>query len=287
MSFISAYLLYGLFLFLGLLPFRLFYAFSSLVAWVIHRVIGYRLKITNSNLDVLHFKDIKEKQNTVRKTYINLADIFLEGVRAFTITKKQILARHRILNPGILDPYFKEGRSMICVTGHYNNWEWGALSAGLQTPFHIVGFYKPIRNRYLDRIVRKSRGRTGTEMASIKETSATFERNQGNPSIYLMAADQSPRNKEKAIWVDFLGRDTAFLHGPEKYAMQYNYPVFYADIKRVKRGYYTLYLSILADDPASLREGEITKRFAAKLESIIREDPGNWLWSHKRWKLSR
>jgi KDO2-lipid IV(A) lauroyltransferase len=102
-----------------------------------------------------------------------------------------------------------------------------------------------------------------------------------------MAADQSPRNKEKAIWVDFLGRDTAFLHGPEKYAMQYNYPVFYADIKQVKRGYYTLYLSILADDPASLSEGEITKRFAAKLESIILEDPGNWLWSHKRWKLSR
>ena len=106
----------------------------------------------------------------LRRGNINLADIFLEGVRAFTITKKQILARHRILNPGILDPYFKEGRSMICVTGHYNNWEWGALSAGLQTPFHIVGFYKPIRNRYLDRIVRKSRGRTGTEMASIKET---------------------------------------------------------------------------------------------------------------------
>jgi KDO2-lipid IV(A) lauroyltransferase len=102
-----------------------------------------------------------------------------------------------------------------------------------------------------------------------------------------MAADQSPRNKEKAVWVDFLGRDTAFLHGPEKYASLYNYPVFYADIKRVKRGYYTLNLSILADDPASLNEGEITKRFAAKLESIIREDPGNWLWSHKRWKLSR
>ena len=101
-----------------------------------------------------------------------------------------------------------------------------------------------------------------------------------------MAADQSPSNASKSYWVTFLGRETAFLHGPEKYARMHNYPVVYVDVKRVKRGYYTLDVVELAENPASLPEGEVTLRYAKKLEEAIRKNPGSWLWSHKRWKLS-
>ncbi len=287
MGALSAYFLYGLFLFIGILPFPVMYGLSGALAWIVRSVIGYRKGITRSNLEVIDFPDEGARNRAIYKIYRNLADITLEGIRGFTISKKEILKRHRILNPELLLPYFESGKSMICVTGHYNNWEWGALSAGMQTPFHIVGFYKPLKNKYMDRFFRKSRGRTGTEMASIKQTAVTFQKNFGKPTIYLMAADQSPRKKSNAIWVDFLGRETAFLHGPEKYSRFYDYPVFYVDIKRVRRGYYTMWLTILADVPSALPEGEVTRRFAQKLESVIRETPENWLWSHKRWKLVR
>jgi KDO2-lipid IV(A) lauroyltransferase len=283
---ISAYLIYFLFLFLGILPFPLFYGFSSVVGWLVRHIFRYRLKTTRSNLEALDIGRDSRKR-LIGKSYRNMADITLEAARSFTISEAQVNLRHRIVNPEILQPYFDSGTSMICVTGHYGNWEWGAFSAKLQTPFHIVGFYKPLKNKRLDRIVRMNRGRFGTELASIKETFATFERNVGTPTIYLMAADQSPRNTENAIWVKFLGRETAFLHGPEKYSRLYNYPVFYAEILRVKRGHYDLHLSILADDPASLPEGEVTRRFAEKLESVIRKKPEDWLWSHNRWKLTR
>ncbi|MEZ5195809.1 MAG: lysophospholipid acyltransferase family protein [Bacteroidales bacterium] len=87
--------------------------------------------------------------------------------------------------------------------------------------------------------------------------------------------------------MDFLGRDTAFLHGPENYARQYNIPLMYTKIERVKRGYYELTLSVLADNPTELEKGVITQRYAKELESQINQQPENWLWSHKRWKLSR
>jgi len=103
----------------------------------------------------------------------------------------------------------------------------------------------------------------------------------------MMAADQSPSNHSKAIWVNFLGIETAFLHGPEKHAVLNDYPVFYIHVERVKRGFYTCELSLLADNPGILPEGEITRRYAAKVESIIREKPENWLWSHRRWKKRR
>ncbi len=56
-------------------------------------------------------------------------------------------------------------------------------------------------------------------------------------TAYIMAADQSPSNAKNVIWVNFLGRETAFLHGPEKYAIRYNYPVIFCgystDQKRI------------------------------------------------------
>jgi KDO2-lipid IV(A) lauroyltransferase len=102
-----------------------------------------------------------------------------------------------------------------------------------------------------------------------------------------MAADQSPSKPNHAIWVDFLGQRTAFLHGIEKHARQRDLPVVFVDIQREKRGYYTLELSFITEDPTQTKPGEITSLYARKLEEVILKNPGNWLWSHKRWKLNK
>ena len=47
-----------------------------------------------------------------------------------------------------------------------------------------------------------------------------------------------------------------------------------------------MYLEPLAENVAELPPGEVTRRYAARLEEVICEEPANWLWSHKRWKLS-
>ena len=102
-----------------------------------------------------------------------------------------------------------------------------------------------------------------------------------------MASDQSPSNPKKSYWINFLGRETAFLHGPEVYAKKYNYPAVFVDIQRVKSGYYELELTVLAENPRELPEGEVTRRLAKKLEEVIQKKPQDWLWSHKRWKLTK
>ncbi|PLX01850.1 MAG: hypothetical protein C0595_13200 [Marinilabiliales bacterium] len=56
-------------------------------------------------------------------------------------------------------------------------------------------------------------------------------------------------------------------------------------MQRVKRGFYELELTVLADNPKELKDGEVTARLAAKLEEVIKKKPENWLWSHRRWKL--
>jgi KDO2-lipid IV(A) lauroyltransferase len=102
-----------------------------------------------------------------------------------------------------------------------------------------------------------------------------------------MASDQSPTNLNDCYWIDFLNQDTAWLHGPEKYARKYNWPVIYVDIRKVKRGFYELELVTLTNDPASLPNGEITRLYVQHLEKSILAEPAYWLWSHKRWKHRR
>lgn len=277
-------------LFIWVLPVPLLYAFSDLLRSIIYRIIGYRRDVVKKNL-AGSFPGISEKElkRITLLFYRNLADILIEGIWAFTISRKQIINRYGIINPEVIKPYSESGQSIIGVTGHYANWEWGSLSASLQTDFNVVAFYKPINNKLIDKFVRWSRSRFGTTLAAIHETSLTFEKNRNIKSLFLMAADQGMPEKfsKKAYWIYFLNHDIPFLHGMEKHARMNNLPVIFINIQRVRRGCYTVELSLLTDAPIELEEGVLTEMYARKLESIILEKPENWLWSHRRFKLAR
>jgi len=285
---LAGFLIFFIFL-IGIIPFFLIYPFADLMYFLLFYVFKYRKKVIFDNLsDSFPAMEQEELNQLLKLSYRNLTDIIVEGIKGFTMTNDQIKRRHKIINPEIVEPFYKQGKSVIALPTHYGNWEWGALSPGLFiNDFNIVGFYKVLSNPFVDRFMRKNRARTGTSLVSIYKTAKTFENLKDTPTAYIMAADQSPSNPRRSYWVDFLGRNTAFLHGPENYAREYDIPLIFVDIQRVKRGYYELTFSILADNPQELPKGEITKRYANKLESQIHQNPANWLWSHKRWKLNR
>lgn len=287
MKFLSYLFLKIFILFVGLIPFGMLYAFSDFMRFILYRIIGYRKKVVKDNLKRC-FPDLSssEMEKVVNLSYKNLTDLIIEGIKGFTISKKEVYKRYKILNPEILDPFQEKGKSVILVLGHYGNWEWGGLSAPIY--FHykeFITFYKPLSNSYIDRYIKKNRSRTGGRMSPIHKTAITFKQFVDKPSIFVLVADQSPSNVKKSIWVSFLGQPTAFLHGPEKYATDYNLPVVFVDVQRVKRGYYEIKLNILSENPMNMAPNEITTLYAKKLEEVILKKPENWLWSHKRWKL--
>ncbi|MCF8368817.1 MAG: lysophospholipid acyltransferase family protein [Bacteroidales bacterium] len=272
----------------GIIPFFLLYLLSDIIRFILFFILRYRRKIVEKNLkESFHYRTEGEVEQLTWLFYKNLADVLLEGFKAFTMSRNQINKRHKVLNPELVVPYFEKGQSIIAVPSHYGNWEWGSMSSGLQMPQNSVVFYKPLNNKWVDRFVRRSRAKYGSELVSIYKTARVFKEHVPKNSCFIMASDQSPSNVKKAIWVKFLSRDTAFLHGPEYYAREYNLPVIFVDIQRKKRGYYELELAVIAENPAELEEGEITQRYAKKLEKTIVNKPENWLWSHRRWKHER
>lgn len=275
--------------FVGILPYRILYIFSDFLRFLLQRVIGYRREVVENNLKKsFPEKSAEELKRIENLSYKNLSDMLVEGIRAFTISRKQVARRFIIKNPEILEPFRKQQQGVILVLGHYADWEWAVLAAPFYLPYeNLITLYKPLKNPYTDKYVNENRSRTGVKLISIVSTAATFKKSKKEPAIYILVADQSPSNARKAQWVPFLKRDTAFLHGPENYANSYNLPVVFVDIQRVKRGYYEAELSVLTTNPENLPKGEITRLYANKLEEVIYKKPEDWLWSHKRWKHTR
>ena len=286
MKYISLLLFKCLVTIFRILPFNVMYKCSNFLAWLLHKMVGYRIKVVDENLDLVGPNVFSTTKSEIKKQiYLNLADISLESIKGLTMSPKTLKERHKWMNPELLDDAYQRHKSIILVTGHFNNWEWGAFSPSYFLKHKVIGLYKPLTNKLLNKYVLKKRASSGTVLADINDTNKYFDEYHDQKSIFLMAADQSPTKPELAIWTRFLGIKTPCLHGVEKYVEKYKLPVVYCDIQRVKRGFYTLELSwIRKIEDAPYVYGDITKKFMAELEKRILKNPGSWLWSHRRWK---
>jgi KDO2-lipid IV(A) lauroyltransferase len=201
-----------------------------------------------------------------------------------SISEKTLNKRYKVLNADLANSYFNQGKSIICLTSHYGNWEYGILATNNAIEHQAVALYLPLSNKYSESYGLKRRTRFGMNLVAIQETKSIFAKEPEKPLAIIMAADQSPSNLERAIWVDFLNQNTACLHGAEAYAKKLNIPVLYLKISKLKRGYYSLEFEKLIENPSEYKPDEITKIYMNRLEKDIIEMPEFWLWSHRRWK---
>jgi len=274
--------------FVSFLPFRFLYILSDLNFYIFYFLLRYRRKVVFTNLkNSFPEKSEPEIKELTIKYYKYLTDLFFESLKGMSLNNKELERRHKYVNPEVINKFLNEKRSILGVTAHYGNWEWGAFSGASQFKGKMVTFYKPINNRIIDKYMVQHRSRFNCHMVPIGETFYTFRHFQNEEVTYFMVADQSPSNLRRSYWLNFLNQDTPFIHGPENYSRNYNFPVVFIEIRKIKRGYYEVHFSLLTENPTDLPEGEITRLYAEKLESVIQREPAYWLWSHRRWKRKR
>lgn len=275
---------------LSWLPLWILYPLSDVLYVVVYRLIGYRTKITRSNLaHSFPNRNEKELKAIEKRYYRHLCDLLVEAIRGLHASPREILKRYKVTNRELINKYYEKGQSVILTSAHYNNWEWMVLSINVQFRHHGIGVGKPLSNKAFGKYLTKDRSRWGDEIVdqtNVREVMAYYDKHHV-PCAYLMLADQSPSNPRKSFWTRFLNQDTAFLYGSEHFARKYHYPVLFYEVKKVKRGYYELTLSELAPDPDQLPEGGITQRYVQRIEDLISNQPEYWLWTHRRWKLKK
>lgn len=266
------------------------YWLSDILFIVVYHVARYRRRVTRANLSKAYpGRTAAERLRIERAYYRHLCDLLVEGVYGLYAPLRCLMGRYRFANRELVNRYYEQGRSVILLSSHYNNWEYMVATLGCQVMHHAVGVGKPLDDKWAAGFVTRRRSRFGTKIAdqtNVRETFAYFE-GHGVPTAYMMLADQSPSNERKSYWVPFLHQETPFLYGAEYFARKYNIPVLYYEVAKVRRGRYEVRFAPLCDEPRIAPQYSIVSEYIRRLGETLRDGPQYWLWSHRRWKRRR
>lgn len=272
------------------LPFRVLYILSDFNYYLMYYVGRYRRKVVRDNLQKsFPEKSERERLQIERKFYRYLSDYMLEMLKLLHMSAEDLYRRMTYNNTDQYLELIDKHGGIIIMIPHYANFEWlpgiGAIMKPGDVPMQV---YKPLRNKYLDELFKRIRSRFGGYNVPKHSTAREIIRlkRAGERMVVGLITDQWPGGDDK-YWTTFLGRETAFLNGAERIAKMMNFPVFYCDLTKTRRGYCEAEFRLLIETPKETKEGEITEMFAQSLERTVLRAPEYWLWSHKRWKTSR
>ena len=207
MQFLIFAITYPIIWILSLLPMRVLYILSDFLYILFFFLIGYRKKVVLENLQLAFpTKDLSELKTIQKDFFKHFTDIFVESIKAFSITKKTLLKRYKFTNPELINELYDKGRSIAFMGAHQANWEW-SVNSPLVINSKVYGAYTSLGNTYFDKVVKKSRERFGFKCYESSKTTKVILKNfkEKKQSIYLLLSDQSPQVERSLYWTDFFG----------------------------------------------------------------------------------
>lgn len=277
-------IVYGLLYLVSLLPLRALYVMSDAFYVLIYHMIGYRKTVVRNNLQIAFpNKPDAERKHIEKQFYKNFIDNFIETIKLIS-GGSRFANMHFDADTSLMEQEYAKGKKLQFYLGHNFNWEFANIAVTTKTSYPILSVYLPVKNEVFERVMLKIRNVSGNIL--IPSTDMKNAMLPYRNTVYLLAliADQVPGDPSKAYWLNFFGKPTPFMRGPERGAVAGNYSVMFGHILKVKRGHYKLRYELCTSDAANMPKGEITRRYVRFLEKAISEQPEGWLWSHRRWK---
>lgn len=273
---------------ISLISWRNLYRISSALNRLVFGLLGYRKKVILQNLR----RSFSEKSEgdilqIAQQFYRHLTDIMVETIKLRSATREDVLARV-VGDISLVDNLYAENKSILFLMGHRGNWETANLFASLRFSHECIVVYRPLSNKAFDRWFLDLRTRFGARLVPMDRIADELRKPRTRPFALVLANDQSPP-PEAAYWTTFLHQETGFFKGGEVISRRYNLPVLYADFRRDenRRGFHDVKISLLSDASQKRERNQTLEAQIRILESDIRNQPFNWLWSHKRWKHRR
>lgn len=180
------------------------------------------------------------------------------------------------------------GKPLMFLSGHFANWEMMPILAH-QVGLDLAAVVRPPNNPYVADWVARQRRVNGPLTLIAKHNAARpmLAQLRGEKSL-CMLVDQKLR---EGIAVPFFGRDAMTTPAPAALALKTGAKIVIASNRRLPgaRFHVTVHevmdVTPSGDDDRDIQE--LTAAVTARLERIIREDPGQWLWIHNRWPTQR
>jgi len=173
------------------------------------------------------------------------------------------------------------------VSGHISNWELMAYSFAEIFEGKVNLITKIQASKGLNKIINEYRSLSGNEMIEIGfSLKKVFEKLKKNEFIGFLV-DQSA-HPDYSAYIDFFGHKTTSFSGPAKIFLKQRPEMLLGYfIRKEDYSYVLKFEKIYYEDIADNNDENIkllTQRMQNGIESIIRNNPGQWLWFHKRFK---
>ncbi len=175
---------------------------------------------------------------------------------------------------------------LIMLTGHYGNWE--ILGYTLATlGFESASVARPLDNPYINHWLLGVRQKQGQRILDKKGATGEITDILDQGGVVGFIADQNAGSK--GLFVEFFHRQASTYKSIALLAMRYECPVVIGYGRRLgDRFQFELGVTDIIY-PRDWREQAdplryITQRYTSAIESFVRDDPGQYLWVHRRWK---
>jgi Kdo2-lipid IVA lauroyltransferase/acyltransferase len=181
------------------------------------------------------------------------------------------------------------GKPMIFFSGHIANWEMMAIGS-FQAGFPGGTVYRPPNNPFVDDWIAKQRAKCGSKELIAKGSQGvkrmfTFLRR--NMPIYMLVDQKT----NEGLSAPFFGREAMTTPAPAALALRLNATLMPISLRRTGGArFHMQYHPPLAFQPSGDHEADIlalTIRINAEVERMIRVEPSQWLWVHRRWPTDR
>lgn len=281
------------------LPLGFHYGVGRFLSWLARSVVRYRRDVVMVNLSrSFPEKKWKEVRETSRDFYRHFGDIFAEAMW-FGGCRGNVSRLHRqgictVDNPEVLLDAYGSSPSVMLLTSHMGNWgimggllEYLPQGHGIATNDLVIA-YKRLSNGFWNDFVGDNRASVLPEWTGYQESSNILRYALGHRNerkVYIFIGDQYPyRGSARHTVPDFMHQPTLSMNGGAMLAAKLHMPVIYFGMVRSGKGHYRMEFHKICDDAATMDPDAVMAEYYRLLENDINRDPGNYLWSHNRWK---
>ena len=278
----------------GFFPFMAFFRLigidaASAVGGFIGRHIFYRLPVTNTARANLRaaYPDMSaaEIEKTVREMCDNLGRVVGEYPHLDKLTLGGPGAR--IVTEGGENGHaaIANGKGAMFISGHFANWE------ALPITGNLLGYegalvYRPPNNPFVDRWISRQRAKLGPKEHISKGAQGTrriFTLLRKGKSI-LMLVDQKTW---EGVPAPFFGRDAMTTPAPASLALKLGAALLPASSTRIGGAHFRIKIyPPIEFTPSGDYQRDVlalTAKINQAIEAIVRAQPSQWLWIHRRW----
>lgn len=180
------------------------------------------------------------------------------------------------------------GQPIVFFTGHFGNWEIFPLGCGL-LGYPFAGVARPFQNEWIYRYILAQRCATGVRILDKRNIAADVLRCLRAGGMVGFVGDQYAG--ESGLPTVFFGRPASTSPAMATFARKTGAALIAAfDHLRPDGSHhpviYPPFEVAQTDNPAH-DIAAATQRLMSLLEAEIRQDPGQWLWMHRKWRKPR